>query len=453
MGLIDWIKKKFSSNKDEVIDYNEIDKLSKFSSDLVDIIHINPNVYLAHKAARICIGKDIDENFDKRIKHLEGVIGVNKHESVAEHTNIIAVFKINKVHIEVAKDDFAEFMTVFKYCNIIKSPINNHHYINLLIGGSIRGFMYALKEINSYNYFQQYLQELCYSSIEKCFLKSLIDLEILDEEKCTHLPEGDTKEDNEETNTEIIDPNEIYGGHVNVVYMTPINKIYDKIKQYGFSLYDVYQVATISFVFHDISRSCSHQLVRHRNAISQESQRYVMHDYTYNDFVNPIDLNRDEKYSDRRYKEVMEKTKSIANRGFNDYKWLIEHKVTKEDARAFLPTNVTTKLMMTMTYKNYAYFLQLRLDKAAQKEIRKLAEESSTLVIDRDKLQDFIEYLTTSRRKLKKTSTEETIYVDEIMEEKYIEPTPMEIKTEESAQILLDKQNQYREIEKKEMEI
>ena len=465
MGVIDWFKDTFGFNKeDDTIDYEEIDRKATFSEDLVRIIHINPNVYLAHKAARICIGKDVDEDFDKRMKHLEGVIGINKHESVAEHTNVIAIFIIRKVHVEIVPGDFAELMSVLKYCNVVRGIGNKEEEnIYLLVGGSIRAFMHAIREMTNYNYFKQYIETLIYNSFEKCFVKSLIDAELIDGDKCTYLPNGEVSlvpssitqiknkfESREEENYDaecnsIEDPMELLGPHVDVVYMSSIDEIHDKVKRYGFNLNDVYQVATISFVFHNISKSCSHQLVRHRNAISQESQRYVLHDYTYNDFVNPIDLNREDKYSDKRYKEVMEKTISIANRGFSDYKWLIEHKVTKEDARAFLPINVTTKLMMTMTYKNYAYFLQLRLDKAAQKEIRNLAEESAAFVIDDSKVKDFIEYLTTPRA-LKKTPITE-IYVDEVIEEKYIEPTPMEIKTEESAQVLLDKQEQYKKME------
>lgn len=467
MGLIDWIKRSLDHIKtpDTNTSNNDTPDNSKFSEELVRIIHINPNVYLAHKAARLCIGKDVDEDLDKRMKHLEGVIGVNKHESVAEHTNVIAVILIHKETLIQHSDEFAQFMSVLKYCNVVKSRHNEPNYIYLLIGGSVRAYIHAIREIAAYNYYKQYLDSIVYQSIEKCFLKSLLEEGSLDENKCTYLPNGEIElvrssitqiknkyENIEEENYDatvsaIYDPQEIIGEHVDRVYMSPINDIYEQVKKYDFALFDVYSVATLSFVFHDISRSCSHQLVRHRNAISQESQRYVLHDYTYKDFINPIELNREEKYSDKRYKEVMEKTISIVNRGFSDYKWLIDRKVTKEDARAFLPTNVTTKLMMSMTYRNYAMFLHLRLDKAAQKEIRNIAEESVSLVMDIDKVDDFISFL--MRQPNLKKSPIEAPLVDEIIEE-YIEPKPIEVKTEEDAQILLEKQELYK---KKEMEL
>ena len=49
---------------------------------------------------------------------------------------------------------------------------------------------------------------------------------------------------------------------------------------------DALDFATITVYFKKLSRTASHQLVRHRNAISQESQRYV--DYSNAGFVNPL---------------------------------------------------------------------------------------------------------------------------------------------------------------------
>lgn len=467
MNLLDKIKGFFSpfmknSEEKEIYKINNTDQ--SMLERIPEVIHINPNVYLAHRAARLCVGKGINNDLNSRMKHLEGIIGVNKHESVAEHTNIIALLKIPKVLIEMAPDDFVELMSNLKYLNAVKGSPNDHKKVYLLIGGSIRGFMHTIRETWYCNYFLGAIKQILYSSCEKCFLKSLIDNELLEENLCTYLPNGEislvksnvtqVKNDNEDIDVEnydaecdtIEDPIEVESDHVTVVYMSPINAIYEKVKNYGFTLADVYNVATISFIFHDISRSCSHQLVRHRNAISQESQRYVLQT---DKFINPIILNRSDKYSDRRYKEVIEKTDSIINRGFSEYRWLIDHKVAKEDARAFLPTNVVTQIMMTMTYKNYAYFLNLRLDKAAQKEIRNLAEESSFLVLDSSKVQDFISYCITPTS-LKKRQIVQEISVDDIIEEEY-NPSTMRIDTDEAAEKLLEKQEQYRKIEETEI--
>lgn len=464
MSLLDKIKSFFKREEESIKIDDPIEEgpPPPFSSDLVEIIHINPNVYLAHKAARVCIGKEPDENLEKRLTNLTNVIGVNHHESVAEHTNAIALFKIRKEYLQVVPGDFAEFMSNMKYCNVVERESDSTIY--LLVGASARALLHLIRETSSYNYFILFAKEMIYSSYEKCFFKYLIENELLEEDKCTYLPYGEIslvpssitqvknqyenrEEENYDVDVNISDPQEIESDHVDVVYMSPINEIYDKVKSYGFTLADVYRVSTITFLFHDISRSCSHQLVRHRNAISQESQRYVKQT---GGFINPILLNREDKYSDRRFKEVIEKTHSIINKGFNEYQWLIDHRVDKEDARAFLPTNVITKVLMTMTYESYAKFLQLRLDTHAQKEIRNLAEETVSLVLDEEKLNDFILYCTTPNSLKKKTNIQ-AISVDEVIEEQFIEPTKMEINTQEAAQELLNKQEEYKKIEEKEI--
>lgn len=463
MSLMDWFKKIMSIDpKVKTKDDKEvvIENKNLYSDEAVEVIHVNPNVYLAHRAARICIGKGVDDDFNKRMKHLEGIIGVNKHETISEHTNSIVLLKIKNEYIDHNYCDYTEILYNMKYCNCVVKAIGYMQY--LLIGGSARAFMHIIRETRPENVFLDYIKRAMYSSFEKCFFKSLIDSNLLDEDKCTYLPTSEVslveskvtqvKDNHEDTNVEnfdaeatsILDPIELENDHVDIVYMSPINAICEKIKSYGFTLADVYKLATISFVFHDISRSCSHQLVRHRNAISQESQRYVSQENT--GFVDPIELNKADKYSDRRYREVLEKTKSIVNKGLYEYKWLLEHKVAKEDARAFLPTNVTTKLMMTMTYVNYAYFLNLRLDKAAQTEIRNLAEESANLIFDEEKIYDFINYCITPIA-LKKRQSVQEISVDDIIEEEY-NPSKMEINTPEAAEELLQKQEKYKEIEK-----
>ena len=52
----------------------------------------------------------------------------------------------------------------------------------------------------------------------------------------------------------------------------------------------------------------------------------------------------------------------------------------KEDARAWLPMNVKTKLLVTFSGTYLAKFFELRLDKAAQLEIRQLATEMKDLL-------------------------------------------------------------------------
>lgn len=120
----------------------------------------------------------------------------------------------------------------------------------------------------------------------------------------------------------------------------------------------------------DISRACSHQLVRHRIAsYSQKSQRYV---------------------SEVGFKEVC--PKSVHEYGAHDlwssaideiekcYQSMINKGVPKQDARFLLPNACTTSLIMTMNARSFRNFLKLRLHKKAQWEIRKLASKMFELI-------------------------------------------------------------------------
>lgn len=491
MKIVDWIKGLFSSQEERNEEWSKPTPTEDhygseplelaFLPSMVETIHVNPNVYLAHRGARICVGKlPIDGSVVDRMNHLSKVVGMG-HESVMEHTNAIVVFKVPDVWVqEEYAVWFAEMMASLKYCNVSVQWIANRDfasikhrwldggYVYLLVGGSCRGFMHALRECSIHNPFKAFLQEALYSCYEKCFLGSLIDHQLLDPDRCTYLGNGkvtmvkskvtqvknrleSVEGDNEDAVCDYVDdPQEVQSDCADLVYASPINAIHDKVKQYGFTLRDVYKVATLSFVFHDVSRTCSHQLVRHRNGISQESQRYVTHDYTKKDgFVDPIQLNLRERYSGPEFKGVLDYTREL--NPFKPYLYLISNKVAKEDARAWLPSNVTTRLMMTFTYEHYGAFLKLRLASGAQKEIRDLAEETVSLVMDPSNLEEFIEYVTTPIAYRKEGWLEnplapgiDSMDVDETISE---EPRSLEVNTPEDAQKLFDLQERYKKVE------
>ena len=482
MSLFSWLKEAASKiisgpvlKKDQghevLIDFHP-EEIS-FSPSMVEIIHVNPNVYLAHRGARVCVGKmPIDGTVFDRMNHLTKIVEMG-HESVLEHTNVIVLFKIPQGWLGNTGHDFPELFSCLKYCNvrpstqIIVEGTGTKAITLLLVGGSIRAFMHALRELSwgCDPLYRKMLREAIYLTCEKCFLGPLIEHDLLHEDRCTYLGEGkismvkskvtqlknhleSTEGDNEDAVCECMnDPQEVASDHVDLVYASPINEIYAKVKGYGFTLKDVYKVATLSFVFHDISRTCSHQLVRHRNGISQESQRYVAHDYNKaTDFIDPIKMNLEERYSGPEYKNVMEYIDGM--NPFKPYLYLISNKVQKEDARAWLPSNVTTRLMMTFTYEHYGAFLKLRLAKGAQKEIRELAEESTTLVMDPTKLDAFISYVTTpigyqKMRILRNDPLLETEVDDLLSETPLDEPRSLKIETQEDAQKLIDLQEKY----------
>ena len=123
-----------------------------------------------------------------------------------------------------------------------------------------------------------------------------------------------------------------------------------------------------TFFFEGISRTCTHQLVRHRLAsFSQESQRYVDLSKGGWDAVVPkaVAANPDAMAVMSAFWEDAE----------TKYAQLRKLGIRKEDARFLLPNAAETRIITTMNYAAWSHFLWLRaVDKAAQWEIRAMGQ-------------------------------------------------------------------------------
>lgn len=121
------------------------------------------------------------------------------------------------------------------------------------------------------------------------------------------------------------------------------------------------------------------QWVRHRTAnVNEESGRYsVMIDDFYRPDVvlSQSTLNKqgsgeevDQSTSDRFY-EYLDKSEAL----YEDYKDVLDKGVSREIARIALPLSTYTTKYWKCDLHNILKFLQLRMDKTAQKEIREYA--------------------------------------------------------------------------------
>ena len=180
---------------------------------------------------------------------------------------------------------------------------------------------------------------------------------------------------------------------------------------------------TFTFGIEGISRSCSHQLVRHRIAsYSQQSQRYV--DGENFDYVVPPAIEQcnifhkipdDVEYTaaaifDKAIKDIQKTYIALRDDLYDQYicGWLKEHKKNKiifqgditnfknthkkeaniflkkacEDARYILPNAATTKIICTFNIRSLWNFFKHRLCNRAQWEIREVAEEMLKLCIE-----------------------------------------------------------------------
>lgn len=116
-----------------------------------------------------------------------------------------------------------------------------------------------------------------------------------------------------------------------------------------------------TFQISGVSRSFSHQIVRHRLlSFSQESQRYV--DGSDFKYVLPSAIQNAEKI------ELTEIMKSLNS----EYKYL-RNTLLKEDARCVLPNAAMTQMVVSGEETGWNHFLKLRCAKDAQEEIREVA--------------------------------------------------------------------------------
>jgi thymidylate synthase (FAD) len=123
-----------------------------------------------------------------------------------------------------------------------------------------------------------------------------------------------------------------------------------------------------TFLFEGISRTCTHQLVRHRLAsFSQESQRYVDLDKGGWKAVIPDAI--------ASRPEAMAELAEFWRVAEEKYARLRSLGIRKEDARFLLPNAAETRIVATMNFAAWSHFLWLRaVDKAAQWEIRAMGQ-------------------------------------------------------------------------------
>ena len=135
--------------------------------------------------------------------------------------------------------------------------------------------------------------------------------------------------------------------------------------------FSVLEHAKATFFVSQISRTCSHQIVRHRIAsYSQESQRYV--DMSDPEWVLPPAIAENPQ------------ARTIWN-GFareveSAYRALRELGVRKEDSRFVLPNAAATRIIVTMNFRILLHLFRLRINLAAQWEIRDVCVRMLELV-------------------------------------------------------------------------
>lgn len=357
-----------------------------------NIISENHAVPIVAEACACCWDRPIPTSYDTQAEYIAKRSRIG-HTSVTEHSNCVMLLKIPNEY----SDDLIKLVSACRYLHtaIKKSTDNTTWY--LLIGGSYRAYSDLIKNIDNIysNSVLKFIIRQLKTCAHSCFFEDIL--------KDEHLSSVLQKEDFENSDkvlmyncSKVIRPSEginrVSTKLFDIIWIDNIDIFLERLNNtlltYGetkkiFNERDVYDFLTVTVLFKNMSRTCTHQLVRHRNAITQESQRYV--NYSNSSFASPNNFtdryNLADKYKfefgGNSYSMTLEEIgkaeigiyKDLINKSLNN-----EFALLKEDARAFLPSNVECgKIFMTFTFSNLYMFFILRVDTAAQAEIRTYA--------------------------------------------------------------------------------
>jgi thymidylate synthase (FAD) len=157
------------------------------------------------------------------------------------------------------------------------------------------------------------------------------------------------------------------------------NKAYmDHILEVGHG--SVLEHGVWNFVFTGISRTCTHELIRHRAGwgYSQLSQRYV--DESVAEYVEPDCIADNPElhqiwldavaYSHQAYVKLTEGLQHVFK---DEPDRTLRRKLARQAARSVLPNATETKIFVTANARALRHFIELRASRHAEVEIRKLA--------------------------------------------------------------------------------
>src|SRR6202043_3870133 len=138
--------------------------------------------------------------------------------------------------------------------------------------------------------------------------------------------------------------------------------------------------AVWNFIFVGVSRSLTHELVRHRAGwgFSQLSQRYV--DESVAEYVEPDCIAADSElhrlwldavaHSHQAYMKLVE---GLQERFKDEPDRTQRRKLARQAARSVLPNATETKIFVSANARALRHFIEMRASRHAEVEIRKLA--------------------------------------------------------------------------------
>jgi thymidylate synthase (FAD) len=137
--------------------------------------------------------------------------------------------------------------------------------------------------------------------------------------------------------------------------------------------YSVLEHSSVTFYIEGVSRSLTHELIRHRHlSFSQLSQRYVSVEDELGLVIPPADHPDDPyvqsgwiEYGEQLQEDYAERLERFAH---------LPDKQAREAARAILPNCTETKIVVTGNLRSWMEFLEKRDSPHADAEIQRLAK-------------------------------------------------------------------------------
>lgn len=400
--MFNFFKRKKKPEKDifEIGDINlkNIDVLEEHQF-LTALVYMSDAVDTVYPACASCYGISEEKNktYEERLNYIGRRVRA-KHTSILEHSNVIiqvfiplketerlyeSIIEINS-HIKPELCDISdsdqdimtmvsEVRDVCRYLNINTTTIkdmDNNPILKMTISGSIRGYRYIFESIkNRQNKLFVSIFNVLKLVVPKEFFIDFINDGVMEEyttvEITKDLSENVSTKVSNSTTTDMIDI-------INADGLSNVSNLLQLDKDLCLDF------ITITVDFKNMSRIITQQVTRHRNGITQESQRYV--DYSKSAFNSPDKFK--DKYIGKKYNTPLGEY-TLEELGYlmtSVYPHLVNQGVDKEDARAYLPQNIQCgKLFMTFTLRTLFSFINLRTDPHAQAEVSAYATKLSEL--------------------------------------------------------------------------
>lgn len=330
------------------------------------VIYSNNAIDIVHDACKLCYKGKSEDTIENTLSYIENKVKL-QHESVLEHSNLVILLTDTEGNFNTL--DYSRVLEAGKHINAVSKTKGLVNYY--LLGGNLRAFKNIFRNLKDSNNViaRAILNELYY--VPKQFFHDFIEAGIMDERSfidpvAYYYNTSDIATFSKNTPT------------FNIESIDRIDLVYNRLKNITeeelFNMDDLLDMCTTTIYFKKMSRIVTQQLTRHRNAISQQSQRYV--DEKNAEFISPSNFKSElddimvsiDKYANGELTltEVGDIMSSI-------YTQLRSQGILKEDARYYLPQGIKSELYVTFTLRNLIHFLSLRTHKSAQAEIRMFA--------------------------------------------------------------------------------